>query len=65
MDPRGRAGRPAVGNNAEHASRMRRQVVYKDHDSFETPPSGAGLWRYVDFTKFVSLLEKQALFSDF
>ena len=36
--------------------------MYKAHDSFETPPRSAGLWRYFDFTKFVSLLEKQALF---
>ena len=36
--------------------------MYKAHDSFETPPPDAGLWKYVDFTKFVSLLEKEALF---
>ncbi|MDE2867187.1 MAG: hypothetical protein OXN91_00945 [Chloroflexota bacterium] len=36
--------------------------MYKAHDSFETPPQGASLWKYFDFTKFVSLLEKKALF---
>ena len=36
--------------------------MYKTHDSFETPPRSAGLWKYVDFTKLVSLLEKKALF---
>lgn len=36
--------------------------MYKPHDSFETPPRSASLWKYFDFTKFVSLLEKQALF---
>ncbi|MDE2761438.1 MAG: DUF2971 domain-containing protein [Gemmatimonadota bacterium] len=36
--------------------------MYKVHDSFNTPPLKASLWRYIDFTKFVSLLEKQALF---
>lgn len=28
----------------------------------DPPPSEAILWRYMDFTKFVSLLEKSALF---
>ena len=36
--------------------------MYKEHESFKPPPPGAELWRYVDFTKFVSLLEKEALF---
>jgi len=36
--------------------------VYKTHENFITPPLDAVLWRYVDFTKFVSLLEKEALF---
>ena len=36
--------------------------MYKTHESFITPPLDAVLWRYVDFTKFVSLLEKKALF---
>ena len=36
--------------------------MYKEHPAFNPPPSDAVLWRYMDFTKFVSLLEKQALF---
>ena len=36
--------------------------MYKEHPLFEPPPSGAVLWRYLDFTKFVSLLDKQAVF---
>ena len=36
--------------------------MYKDHRTFSTPPSDALLWRYMDFTKFVSLLEQRALF---
>ena len=36
--------------------------MYKEHEAFTPPPPDAILWRYMDFTKFVSLLEKQALF---
>ena len=36
--------------------------MYKSHPAFKPPPRGALLWKYVDFTKFVSLLERQALF---
>ncbi len=36
--------------------------MYKEHPDFNPPPSDAILWRYMDFTKFISLLEKQALF---
>ena len=36
--------------------------MYKEHKVFTPPSSDAILWRYMDFTKFVSLLEKQALF---
>ena len=36
--------------------------MYKEHEACNPPPSDAVLWRYMDFTKFVSLLEKQALF---
>ena len=28
---------------------------------YEVPPKNARLWRYMDFTKFVSLLSKKAL----
>ncbi len=37
--------------------------MYKEHHVFEKPKDkNAKIWRYVDFTKFVSLLDKSALF---
>ena len=36
--------------------------MYKEHPSFDSPPDNAVLWRYIDFTKFVSLLDRKALF---
>ena len=36
--------------------------MYKLHPACVTPPPGAVLWRYIDFMKFVSLLERKALF---
>ena len=37
--------------------------MYKEHPVFEKPENeDVKIWRYMDFTKFVSLLEKQALF---
>ncbi len=36
--------------------------MYKEHPAFSPPKDDAVLWRYMDFTKFVSLLEKNALF---
>ena len=36
--------------------------MYQDHPLLYPPPDDAVLWRYMDFTKFVSLLEKSALF---
>ncbi len=36
--------------------------MYKEHPNFKPPPDDAVLWRYMDFTKFVSLLEKRALY---
>ena len=36
--------------------------MYETHPSFTPPPPDAVLWRYLDFTKFVSLLDKKALF---
>ena len=36
--------------------------MYEEHPVFNSPPNDAVMWRYMDFTKFVSLLEKQALF---
>lgn len=36
--------------------------MYKEHPAFNPPPNDAILWRYMNFTKYVSLLDKQALF---
>ena len=36
--------------------------MYEDHRLFISPFPDAALWRYVNFTKFVSLLDKSALF---
>ena len=39
-----------------------RYTLYREHPHFHPPPTDAVLWRYMDFTKFVSLLETQSLF---
>lgn len=36
--------------------------MYEKHPNCQPPSDDAVLWRYMDFTKFVSLLESQALF---
>ena len=37
--------------------------MYQEHPSFKEPSrSNIKLWRYLDFTKFVSLIDKRALF---
>ncbi|KAF5417648.1 MAG: hypothetical protein C5S38_01290 [Candidatus Methanophagaceae archaeon] len=37
--------------------------MYKEHPAFEKPSDeDIKIWRYIDFTKFVSLLDKKALF---
>ena len=36
--------------------------MYKEHPEFHPPSTDAILWRYTDFTKFVSLLDNEALF---
>ncbi len=36
--------------------------MYQEHSNFQPPEDAAILWRYMDFTKFVSLLETQSLF---
>ena len=36
--------------------------MYKEMPQFIPPPVDAALWRYISFTKFVSLLAKNALF---
>ena len=36
--------------------------MYKEHPYFETPLPEATLWRYIDFTKLVALLDRKALF---
>ena len=36
--------------------------MHEEHPRIISPPSDAVLWRYLDFTKFVSVLEKRSLF---
>lgn len=36
--------------------------MYEEHPIFNPSPADAVLWRYMDFTKFVSILDKRALF---
>lgn len=36
--------------------------MYKEHNSFESIDDNKKIWRYVDFTKFVDILENEALF---
>ena len=36
--------------------------MYEEHPAFTSPPREATLWRYMDFTKFASLLDKSSLF---
>lgn len=36
--------------------------MYEEHPVFNPPSTDAVLWRYMDFTKFVSILEKESLF---
>jgi hypothetical protein len=36
--------------------------MYRDYHAFSTPDDNQIIWKYMDFTKFVSLLDKQALF---
>ena len=37
--------------------------MYKEHPAFEKPKDeNAKIWRYIDFTKFLDLLDKKALF---
>ena len=32
------------------------------HPVFQSPPGDAALWRYMDLTRFIALLERRALF---
>lgn len=36
--------------------------MYEDHPSFDQPPGHSYIWRYMDFTKFVFLLETSFLY---
>lgn len=36
--------------------------MYRERQGFSLPPLESALWRYTSFTKFVSLLDRQALF---
>jgi hypothetical protein len=36
--------------------------MYKENELFDTPSDNSKIWRYLDFTKFLDLLDKSALF---
>ena len=36
--------------------------MYKEHNSFESIDDNKKIWRYMDFTKFIDILENEALF---
>ena len=36
--------------------------MYEEHPACTSPPPNAILWRYMDFMKYVSLLDRKALF---
>jgi hypothetical protein len=42
--------------------RLRPGWVPMQHPVFESPPGNAALWRYMDLTRFIALLERRALF---
>lgn len=37
-------------------------LMYQDHSAFEPPPQDATLWRYMNFAKYSSLLDRRSLF---
>lgn len=56
--PTGQVHRLAYKPNSPHSSTM-----YKEHPRFTKPADeNVAIWRYLDFTKFVSLLDKQGLY---
>ncbi len=38
------------------------EAAYTEHPVFQSPERDASLWRYLDFARFVALLERRALF---
>ena len=38
------------------------ETMYKEHPEFTTPNEETTIWRYLDFTKFMAMLEDKALF---
>jgi hypothetical protein len=36
--------------------------MFKEDPEFNTPPDETTIWRYMDFTKFIALLEDNSLF---
>ncbi|MCU7676262.1 hypothetical protein [Bacillus thuringiensis] len=36
--------------------------MYKENPSFILPENNVKIWRYIDFTKFISMLDKESLF---
>ena len=56
----------AVGRVTAEAQQSRQQLYarsnYSEHEVFDTPQPDTILWRYLDFPKFVSILEESALY---
>ena len=36
--------------------------MYKENDSFETPADNTKIWRYMDFTKFIDIIDRKKMF---
>ena len=36
--------------------------MYKEHKNFETPEDDKKIWRYMDFIKFVDIIDRKKLF---
>ena len=54
-----------MGNQTIHHRRQAigKEKMYQEHPVFKQPPDeNIRIWRYMDFTKFVSVLDTQSLF---
>ena len=52
-----------AGSSVANLIIMRGSMPYKEHPELKTPDNpDAKIWRYLDFTKFLSMLEDQSLF---
>jgi hypothetical protein len=66
MKPQDHRGEPAplLTDIVERMTGVSCEEPVRDHPAFKKPDSpGCTIWRYMDFTKFVSMLAKRGLFS--